>query len=260
MSEEKRSPPVHSLLRPVLAYIQHADAVHGLSEFMSNILKVLEAAGVPVRYAGQNGAFSGNDNYLTEDKQPIVQGLLKTVDAPLGAQVTLSIISFSSKREHKIIVDISTHFSPPTYGTLFYVTPPQSQTSTNSTGPGTERIPYNTLLSVTEYITYLVRRAVASSITTLSKLEFSAMEPTDVLIQGWELEDSGSHLRRVWMNEEKVRRLSVIWQDGALMLVCAENGSRARMVGRWDGGKATSPKQTDMTLPKVVESCGMLLV
>jgi len=265
ISEEKRSAPVHSILRPVIAYIQHAEATRGLHEFTSHVLKVLESAGVAARYAGRittsavsHLPFDEQSNQSSNKTPSMVEFLLSTVDGPLKAQATLSIPSYSSKQEYVIAIDTTTHFSAPTFGTLFHITPPQFNTSTTSgLAPGPEPLRYHNFDSLTKYITYLVCRAVASSnvIPTVSSTADSNERP-----QGWRLEDSGTDLRRVWMTEEKVRRLSVVWQDGGLIVVCAENGVRAKMVGWWDGGKNTERKQTTETLREVVESCGQLVV
>lgn len=267
VSEEKRVPPVHSLLRPVIAHLQHASAVRGFRDFLVDTINVLKSAGLSARFDTHTVAPDFSKSLHLDSSgsaSSIAETLLATLDEPLKVETSMQIVSPISGHDYSVQTGVTTHLSPPAYGTLFETIPPtflavENITNTPSEPESTTAVSYNTLSSAATYISHLICRAVAQSMASYESVETTPTDDQGIADRQWKLEENGTDLRRVWIVAQKVRRLSVTWQEGGLMIVCAENGVRARVLGLWKIEKVGEGKsQAGKTLQEVMEIAGKL--
>lgn len=257
MSEEKRSPMVHSLLRPVISHLQHAEIMHALPRLLSQVVSALQSAGLAARFGRRSTAQSQH----SDTHAILAKELLESLTQALHMEFSLETSPYASKEIFQIIVQATTRLSSPSYGTVFQVTPPSNLPVFSKVNGAFSKAPmqYTTLASLEKYLTYLVCCSISYFIATFEG-------PSSVTVtngsgegpQGWELEDNGTELRRVWAAEKKVRRLSVLWQEGKLLLICAENGKRARLLGAWDGLAQADGGPAAKSLHEAVKAAGEL--
>ena len=243
---ERRSPrPTYSILRPILAHLQHRSCLASMRDFLSGLSRTLAAADSSFEYdeaVSTSIDLSNVSEMVARTGSPTAEVLGNTLTAPLQTSITLVVPSQSTN----ITINLRTHLSAPLFGTNYQVTitssPPNSVIS--------QMPPSMHFVSANDAEDHILHLLTLDLVSTIASVQLGNM---------WVVKSAHTGELRMTPNEKgkkkwmvvTVGRQKVELQWGLTNVAGSEMKNYV-----WEGGDDADEEMAGRTLEEVVREAG----
>ncbi|KAF2016290.1 hypothetical protein BU24DRAFT_492405 [Aaosphaeria arxii CBS 175.79] len=193
LSQQKRATPSPPLLRPLLSFIYHIQAVDSLRNYLDNLVNVLASAGLQVSLDfSRETSWATLTSHLQSSKSAdlfAIDQLLETFIHPSDGLATLSLPSSVGSATEKLTIATKTTIGPPTYGVGFKVTlPPSLITVLDLSEDQPRDFRFSTVEAVTSYLDWVVALDITHTLLVKEYPKLASIQSNEprVTIARWE--------------------------------------------------------------------------
>lgn len=266
LTEKKPPIPTAPILRPVLNHLQHYAVTRNLQRYLAANTDTLAQAGIDVRLAV---SYEKNLHELVETVKKgavttmsqaappsTVETLLATLLTPLQTNASLNLNpSSDEKAPWQLTIDIRTHLSQPTNGTIYTLALPTSLASlVGSTNSATRRLTFQTSDDIREYLDNLLGVHIAHNvIAQLDSKRCEGLPRVGQVIVGPKQVENGKAEKRA--TPQGARKIGVQLKGAKLCLRWISSAEEASGEATWMVGESEPGLETR----KLVDVVGKIL-